>query len=137
MFFWNSLVFSMIQRMLAIWSQVPLPFLYAGCISGSSWFTYCWSILWRIFEYYFASMWNECSCVVVWTFFGIAFLWDLRKTDLFQVCGHCWVFQICWHIQWSTITASSFRVWNSSAGMPSLPLALFITSTSFVCSFCY
>ena len=27
MFFWNSLVFSMIQRMLAIWSLVPLPFL--------------------------------------------------------------------------------------------------------------
>ena len=27
MFFWNSLAFSMIQRMLAIWSLVPLPFL--------------------------------------------------------------------------------------------------------------
>ena len=27
MFFWNSLSFSMIQRMLAIWSLVPLPFL--------------------------------------------------------------------------------------------------------------
>ena len=27
MFFWNSLAFSMIQRMLAIWSPVPLPFL--------------------------------------------------------------------------------------------------------------
>ena len=26
MFFWNSLAFSMIQRMLAIWSLVPLPF---------------------------------------------------------------------------------------------------------------
>ena len=21
------------------------------------------------------------------------------KTDLFQSCGHCWVFQICWHIE--------------------------------------
>ena len=27
MFFWNSLAFSLIQRMLAIWSLVPLPFL--------------------------------------------------------------------------------------------------------------
>ena len=26
------------------------------------------------FECYFASMWNESICVVVWTFFGIAFL---------------------------------------------------------------
>ena len=23
------------------------------------------------------------------------------KTDLFQSCGHCWVFQICWHIEWN------------------------------------
>ena len=28
------------------------------------------------FEHYFASMWDECNCAVVWTFFGIAFLWD-------------------------------------------------------------
>ena len=48
------------------------------------------------------------------------------KTDLFQSCGHCWVFQICWHIECSTFTASSFRIWNSSTGISSLPLALFI-----------
>ena len=48
------------------------------------------------------------------------------KTDLFQSCGHCWVFQICWHIQWSTFTASSSRIWNSLTGIPSPPLALFI-----------
>ena len=48
------------------------------------------------------------------------------KTDLFQPCGHCWVFQICWHIECSTFTASSFRIWNSSTGIPSPPLALFI-----------
>ena len=48
------------------------------------------------------------------------------KTDLFQSCGHCWVFQIFWHIECSTFTASSFRIWNSSTGIPSPPLALFI-----------
>ena len=48
------------------------------------------------------------------------------KTDLFQSCGHCWVFQICWHIQCSTFTASSFRIWSSSTGIPSPPLALFV-----------
>ena len=48
------------------------------------------------------------------------------KTDLFQSCGHCWVFQICWHIECSTLTAPSFRIWNSSAGIPSPPLALFV-----------
>ena len=49
------------------------------------------------------------------------------KTDLFQSCGHCWVFQVCWHIECSsTFTASYFRIWNSSTGIPSPPLALFI-----------
>ena len=54
-------------------------------------------------------------------FFGIG-----MKTDLFQSCGHCWVFQICWHIECSTFTASSFRMQTSSAGIPSPPLALFV-----------
>ena len=44
------------------------------------------------------------------------------KTDLFQFCGHCWVFQICWHIESSALPASSFRIWNSSTGIPSPPL---------------
>ena len=48
------------------------------------------------------------------------------NTDLFQSCGHCWVFQICWHIECSTFTASSFTIWNSSTGIPSPPLALFV-----------
>ena len=48
------------------------------------------------------------------------------KTDLFHSFGHCWVFQICWHIECSTFTASSFRIWNSSTGIPSPPLALFV-----------
>ena len=48
------------------------------------------------------------------------------KTDLFQSCGHCWVFQICWPIECSTYTASSFMIWNSSTGIPSPPLALFV-----------
>ena len=65
------------------------------------------------FEHYFASMWDECKCVVVWTFFGIAFLWDWNETDFFQSRGHCWIFQLCWHVERGTFTASSFRIWNS------------------------
>ena len=104
------------------------------------------------FEHYFTSLWNECNCVVVWEFFGIAFLWDWNEISFhgnfnslefnsnfqiefqnsihwkwnFQSCGHCWVFQISWHIECSTVTASSFRIWNSSTGNPSPPLAFFI-----------
>ena len=47
-----------------------------------------------------------------------------------QPPGCCWVFQICWHIDCSTFTASSFRIWNSSTGIPSPPLALFIVMLS-------
>ena len=48
------------------------------------------------------------------------------KTDIFQYCGYCWVFQICWHFECSTFTASSVRIWNSSAGVPSPPLAVIV-----------
>jgi len=46
------------------------------------------------------------------------------KTDLFRSCGHCWVFQIFWHIEYSIFTASSFRILNSCTGIPSPLLAL-------------
>ena len=39
------------------------------------------------FEDYFASVWDECNCVVVWTFFGIAFLWDSNDN---------WPFPVLW-----------------------------------------
>ena len=39
------------------------------------------------FEHYFASVWDEHICVVVWTFFGIAFLWDWNEN---------WPFSVLW-----------------------------------------
>ena len=35
--------------------------------------------------HYFASMWNKCNCEVVWTFFGIAFLWDWNENLPFPI----------------------------------------------------
>ena len=154
----------MIQWMLAIWCLVPLSFLNSAWTSGSSWFTCCWSLDWRILSIYFASMWDECKCEVVWTFpdssvgkestcnagdpslipglgrrpgegngyllqdsglenlmdytvhgvtkswtclsnfhFHLNILWYCFslglewKTDLFQSCGHCWVFKFAGH----------------------------------------
>ena len=52
------------------------------------------------------------------------------KNDLFQSCGHCWVFQTCWHNECSTFTESSSRIWNSSTGIPPPPLALFVVMLS-------
>ena len=36
------------------------------------------------FQHYFASVWDECNCAVVWTFFGTALFRTEMKTDLFQ-----------------------------------------------------
>ena len=66
-------------------------------ISGSSAFSKFSLNIWKFsvhillkpslenFEYYFASLWNECSCAVVWAFFGIAFLWDWNENWPFLV----------------------------------------------------
>ena len=66
-------------------------------ISGSSAFSksnlntwkFSVHVLWKPslenFEHYFASVWEECNCVVVWTFFGIAFLCDWNENWLFPV----------------------------------------------------
>ena len=37
------------------------------------------------FEHHFASMWDECNCMVVWTLLGIAFLWDWNENWSFPV----------------------------------------------------
>ena len=116
----------MIQQKLAIWSLVTVPFLNLACTFGSSQFMYCWRLTWKILS--FTLLACEMSTIVrqfehslALPFFGIEI-----KTNLFQSCGLCWVFQICWHIESSTFTASSFRIWSSSEGIPSPPLALFI-----------
>ena len=124
MFFWNSLAFLMIQRMLAIWPLVPLPFLKPAWTSGSSQFTYCWSLAWRILSITLLAF--EMSAFVWEHSFALPFFGIGMKTDLFQSCGHCWVFQICWHLEYSIFTASSFRIWNSSTGILSPPLALLV-----------
>ena len=37
------------------------------------------------FEDYFTSVWDECNCMVVLIFLGIAFLWDWNENWLFPV----------------------------------------------------
>ena len=66
-------------------------------------------------------MWNECNCVVVSTFFGIALLWFGIKSNIFS-----WPMATYWHTECSTFTPSSFRIWNSSAGILSPALAFLV-----------
>ena len=116
-----------IQQMLAIWSLVPLPFLKPAWTSGGSWFMYCQRLTGlENFEDYFITVWNECNCAVVGAFFSITFHRDWDEKWPFPVLWPLLSFQICWHIECSTFRASCFRIWNSSTGIPSPPLALFI-----------
>ena len=116
--------------MLAIWSLVPLPFLKPTWTFGSSRFMYCSSLAWRnlsitLLACEMRAIVRKFEHSLALPFFGIE-----MNTDVFHSCGHCWVFQMCWHIECSTFTASSFRIWNSSTRIPSLPLALFVVMLS-------
>ena len=126
MLFWNSLAGSMIQWKLGIWSLVPLPFLNIAYTSECPQLMYCWSLSWRILSITLLTC--EMSKIVqyfkhslVLPFFGIG-----MKTDILESCGHYCVFQISWDVECSTLPVSSFRIWNSPAGIPSPPLALII-----------
>ena len=59
-FFWNSLAFLMIQLMLAIWCLGSLSFLNPCWLSGSAVHILLKPVM-ENFEYYFASVWDECS----------------------------------------------------------------------------
>ena len=125
MFFWNSWVFNN-------------PGDVGNFISGSSAFSKTSLNIWKFnvhellkpplenLSVTLLACENECNCVVVEHSLALPFFGIGMKTDLFQSCGHCWVFQICWHTECSTFTASSFRIWNSSTGIPSPPLSLSI-----------
>ena len=75
------------------------PMVVGNFISGSSAFSKSSLNIWKFtihillkpdlenFEYYFTSVWDECNCVVVWAFFGIAFLWDWNEN---------WPFPVLW-----------------------------------------
>ena len=129
-FFWNSLPFSMIQWVLAIWSLVLFPFLNPAWTSGSSWFTQCWSLACKILSTTLLAW--ERSAIVRRLAYSVVlpFLGTGMKIDLFQSCGHCWIFQIRWHTECNTLMVSSFRVFNSSTGILSYPLALLTTVLS-------
>ena len=119
----------MIQQMLAIWSLVPLPLQNPSCTLGSSLVHILLKSSLKDFEHNLTinCMWDECNCMVVWTFFGIPLLWDWNEN---------WPFPVLWPLlsfpnlltYWVQhfLTASSFRISNSSAGIPSSLLALFV-----------
>ena len=75
------------------------PIFVGNLISASSAFSKSSLNIWKFlvhillkpglenFEHYVTSVWDEYNCVVVWIFFGIAFLWDWNEN---------WPFTLLW-----------------------------------------
>ena len=84
----------------------------------------CWSLAWRVFSK--ALLAWEMSAIVWWFEHSLVlpFLGTGMKIYLSQSFDYCWVFRICWCIECSTLTASSFRILNNSAGIPTPSVAL-------------
>ena len=81
-FFWNSLPFSMIHQMLAIWSLVPLPFLKPAWASGISQFMWTWRILSiTLLVCEMSAIVQQLEYSLSLPFFGIG-----MKTDLMNRC---------------------------------------------------
>ena len=90
------------------WSLVPLPLLKPASTSGSSWFSYWWSLAWRILSIILPAC--EMPACEHCHFGGLK--WKLTFSS--------WSFQICWQMECSTLTSSPFRMWNSSTGIHDL-----------------
>ena len=73
------------------------------------------------FEYYLASMWNECNCLVVWTFFGKALLWGWNENSSSVATAEFYKFAV---ILSTAVYQHHFCIWSSSAGISSPPLTL-------------
>ena len=78
------------------------------------------------FEHYFARMWDESNCAVVWAFYGIAFLWDWNENWSFPVLCPMLSFPNLLAYWVQHFHSIIFEDLNSSTGNPSLPLALFV-----------
>ena len=87
---------------------------------------HCRSLAWRTLRITLLACEMSASVWKFEHFLALSFFGTGMKADLFQSCGQCWIFQICWRVECNTFTASSFRIWNNSTGIPSPPLALFI-----------
>ena len=121
MFFWNSLAFSSdpkdVGSVISGSCAFPKYSLYIEK-SGSSRFVYYWSLAWRILSI------------------------TLLVCEMSELCGslnilwHCLSLGLEWKLTFSSPVSTaefskfagilSFRIWNSSARIPSPPLALFI-----------
>ena len=126
MFFWNSLAFSIIQQMMTIWYLIPLLPQNPACTCESSWFTYCFGLIWRILS--IPLLVYEMNIIVwffdiLWHSHSSGLKWKLTFSSPVATAG----FSIFANsVECSTLTALSFTILNNSTVIPSHALGLFI-----------
>ena len=140
LYFWVLFFLILMQhwslRSVSCWAGPKQQFYVGNLISGSSAFSKSSLNIWKFtvhlllkpglenFEHYFASMWDECNCAVVWAFFGIAFLWDWNANWPFPVLWpllsfpnllaywvqhlHSIIFQDLKQLNWNSIASTGF-----------------------------
>ena len=125
------LLFLWFNKMLAIWSLVPLLFINSAWTSGSSRFMYSWSLAWRVLSIILLS----CEMIALVQYFehslALPFFGVGMKTDLFQSCGHCWVFQICWqHFNSIIFSSAGIPSFDPAQSLPGLEWCIFTSLKS-------
>ena len=100
---WSHSQWLWLSQWSRCFSEILLLFLWSSrCWQFDIWFL-CFSnpslSIWKFsihlllksslekFQHYFTNIWDDYNCVVVWTFFGIAFLWDQNEN---------WPFPVLW-----------------------------------------
>ena len=104
---WSTKNFGIVNKAVDVFLKLSCffhdPADVGNLVSGSSAFYKSSLNIWKFsihgllkpsmenFEDYFASIWNECNCAVVWMLFGIA-LWDWNEN---------WPFPVLWPLLFS------------------------------------
>ena len=103
--------------------HLPWSFSYKHiCMLSESWLYYVCSL------YGFEKLCAHYSSFLIVRLLAhssvLPFLGIGMRIDLWQSYGYCCIFLICWHIECSTMKASSFWELHSSTGNPLHPLTL-------------
>ena len=131
--FQNFPQFAMIHPFKGFSSQWSRSRCFSGILLLFQWSNGCWQFdLWFLclfliqlehlevlsshtIEAWLGKFWSLLCYHVKWLQLcdSLNILWHCLslglETDVFQSCGHVWVFQICWHIECNTLIASPLR----------------------------
>ena len=111
MFFWNPLVFFDDSVDFGNLISCSLPFLNPTWTSGSSWFTYCWSLAWRIL-------------IIILLACEMSAIRYLQSVSSVQLLSHVWLFATLW----TAAHQASLSITNSRSSLKLMSIELVMPS---------